>query len=666
MIKSKDITLCLLTAILVIFAAGVVSAAVDYKSVVGNTPAVDPNSQVTITFTLKEDGNGDITNLAFDSPITLSGCSKSFEVAPAISGMPSGNTLAQGAESGTVTVTFNVPQFQDACDSYTGNLNLRGKYTNNVGPYPLLLSIKVNAKPSLEVSTPTSLSTSQNSTFTIKNTGNIVLTTVVAVDTLTYDSKTLTITPTGQGLLNPGATQTITLTANIPTNEESLLDGATTTVRVSAAGVTEITKTLSIESSYCELGNVGNLEIDRLKFTDISGFGDKNDWYLTDEIEVEVRVRNNNADDKIRDVNVAWGLYDKSTGNFVIDDEEKGFNLDQKGDSNDDKTITFTFVLDPADFDTEFSESDFAFFIKAYSDDLGEDVQCTSTVERDITIRKDNDFVVLDNIALLSDTVPCKGFLEGQFDIWNIGDSDEDDVSVRIVNTELGIDEKIEIGTLDVLDDKKSVKFSLTIPQNAQEKSYTLDLSVLDEYGDVFESDDNDLSEFTSKAFEVTGNCQATATTTGLVITAALDAQTPQAIAGKQVVIKANLKNTGTSSATYVVSVEGNSAWSSLGAIDPQTVTLNSGESKDISVILNINSDVSGDKEFTISANNNGQVSQQRVVLSVVAQSQQQLGPFAENLRENWFIYVIILVNLILIIAIILVVRRMLSPRVPM
>jgi len=660
MIKTKNITLCLLTTILTIFVIGVVSAA--SLDVIG-TPVIPAGplnhnaGSFQITFDLRNSG---LAASLIPSTLMTSGQISSVTI--------NKNSIGDGSTTPvteTITATLSFQSYQ------SGNLN--GKLiitpSGSGSPEEISFNIPITSVSSLEVSTPTTLTQSQNSTFIITNKGNTVITPVVNVDPITYDSKTLTVTssPSPLTALNPGATQTITLTATIPSNEESLLDGATTSVRITATGIADIIKTLNVESSYCEIGSIGNLEIDRIKFTNNGRFGDKNDWYLTDEIEVEVKVNNNNADEKIKDVIVAWGLYDKSTGNFVVEDEESSFNLDKKGQSNDDKTITFTFVIDPNDFDTDFSESDFEFLVKAYSDDLGENVQCNSMVEKDITIRKDNDLVILDNIVLLSDNIPCKGILEGNFDVWNIGDSSEDDISVRVFNTELGIDDKIKIGSLDVLEDKSSVDFRYNIPQNAIEKSYVLNFEVLDEYGDVFESDDNDLAEFASKSFQVSGSCQAQAGV--LLITANLDSETPTAVAGKQVIVNAVLKNQGNAESTYIVSIEGNSGWSSLTSVNPNTVTLAPGESKTVSIILRVNDDASGENEFTIKANYNGQVTEQPVILTVGLSSGGQttdLGPFVQHISDNWFIYLIIIVNLILIIAIILVVRRMLSPGVPM
>ena len=114
--------------------------------------------------------------------------------------------------------------------------------------------------------------------------------------------------------------------------------------------------------------------------------------------------------------------------------------------------------------------------------------------------------------------------------------------------------------------------------------------------------------------------------------------------------------------ATYTVSVFGNSAWSSLDSIDPQVVTLEAGESKEVSIALEIDEDASGDKELTIKASSSNNEVEQKVALSIES-DEAEFDAFSGHVRKNWFIYVIVLVNIILIIAIILVIRSMVRPR---
>ena len=88
------------------------------------------------------------------------------------------------------------------------------------------------------------------------------------------------------------------------------------------------------------------------------------------------------------------------------------------------------------------------------------------------------------------------------------------------------------------------------------------------------------------------------------------------------------------------------------------------GESSNVNIVLNIKNNAQGDNELTIKSMYDNKVTEQRVVLTILpSKTQADLTPFVEHIRTNWFIYLIVLVNIILIIAIILVIRSMVSPR---
>lgn len=535
----------------------------------------------------------------------------------------------------------------------------------------LILSVSIVCALDFSVSTPEALTKVKTQTsFTITNNGLETINLKVTLPTTISDGKgnEVTISPITAVIFNdvaPAATKNVELkyTGDLAKLALGEFSKDISVYAVDIADPTKnLTKTTSLKAlnTYCSAGNLGDLEIDRLKFTN-NGLGSKDEWYLTDEIDVELRV-NNDGDEDIDDVVVEWGLYNEQTGDFIIEEEEKSFNLD----SDEKETLNFKFKLDPNDFDADDDEDDFVFYARAYSDDLGEEISCTSNSEN-IKIMRDKHFVVINGLIVSSNVVPCGGFLEGDFEVWNIGNSDEDDVSVLITNAELGISEKLDIGTLDILEDKK-LTFNIKIPQNEEEKIYTLRFEVLDEDGDVFQND-NDEESKTSLIVDVQGNCgkgEEEPTLPGVLITADLDPETPEAVAGKQVIVKTSLRNTGDAETTYIVSVVGNSAWSSLNSIDPRAITLAPGESKIVNIILDIDANAEGNKEFTITANYGDKVTEQKVALTVSKPQTAvttDLGPIGEHLKKNWFIYLIVLVNIILIIAIIIVIARMVSPR---
>lgn len=459
---------------------------------------------------------------------------------------------------------------------------------------------------------------------------------------------------------NP-ATVNVSYTLPAGTNLDDLALGTVSkTVTLVDAGNATETANLAVQfkSEYCSAGNTGDLDIDRIDFTNNGAFGDDDEWYLLEEIEVEVRVKNRGNED-IDDVVVEWGLYNKDTKDFVFEEEEDNIDIDE----GERETWTFILTLDPDDFDEDDNEDDFIFYVKAYSDDLDEENECNSKTEA-IKIKRDKHFVVVDNVVL-TDLVPCDEFLQGSFELWNIGNNDEEDVSVVITNVELGIAEKIEIGDIDILENKK-ITFDVRVPKDAEERTYELEIVVYDEDNDPFENENDDEARFITQNFRVEGNCIGEEPKQGAVsITAELDPETPSAVAGKRVVIRATLENTGDTAGAYTVSVFGNSAWSNLDSVTPSTLTLNIGESRVVDIVLTVDSDAEGENMLTIKASptDGSTPTEKQVSLQVKAEAEPELDEVGEHFKNNWFIYVIIIINIILIIAIIAVIRRMLSPR---
>ncbi len=430
---------------------------------------------------------------------------------------------------------------------------------------------------------------------------------------------------------------------------------------------------ITFTSSFCSAGEKGtDLEISNVEIDNSDG--DEDAWSPLDEISIEVEV-SNEGDEKINDVFIEIGLYDSEGRNLIkdmddLDDDEIDLGNIKDGDED---TATFKFTV-PADFES----GNFRLVVKAYSDDVGENELCTAhasdlnnDVYQTISGEREEDeekHVIFDNIKLTPSPAQCSERVQITGEVSNIGDNDyEDQVKVTLYNKDLGLNvEKIVREDLEQ-GDSELVDFEFDVPKNADEKSYVLEFKTYYEY----DEDDDDYGITSDKTFteslRVEGNCKIEETK-NVALTAELDAETPQAIAGKQVIINAVLKNTGTTETTYLVSVSGAAdEWSSIVSINPQAVTLQSGQSREISIILNINEDVEGEKELTLKTSFDGSVKEQKLKMVVVSSEerqdqQEQLQPVVKHLRENWFIYLIIVVNIILIIAIILVIRSMVTP----
>jgi len=403
--------------------------------------------------------------------------------------------------------------------------------------------------------------------------------------------------------------------------------------------VTEVIQKEPEDITECSLLGEKGSEL-KIKIKDISiiGFGDDEEWLPLDKIEVEVKVEND-GDDDIDDIAIEWGLYDLESGDWYVDDEESDFNLKD----GDDKVLTFSFNLD--DNIDELENGNYVLYVWANAEvdnDTKTEV-CISDSEV-IEIIIENDFVILYDIES-PETVSCGADFQITADVWNIGDSDQDDVSVKVYNSELGINELVTIGDIDEFDSEFLDVF-VEIPKDAEEKSYLIRFTVYDEDNDVYENDfDEDESVFTIP-LKVEGNCKIDVTA---VVSASLESGGK---AGEELIIKSIITNSGDKSATYTVNVAGYASWASLDNIDQSTFTLDDGESKEIFITFNVDKDASGDKTFNIEVLSENQlIATQPVSVSI----EKSAFSLTDNITENSWLWGIGLLNLILIIAIIVV-----------
>ena len=246
--------------------------------------------------------------------------------------------------------------------------------------------------------------------------------------------------------------------------------------------------------------------------------------------------------------------------------------------------------------------------------------------------------------------------------MYNIGDDDEEQTRVRLYNKELGLDlnqvirENLDAG------DKDNVEFTFDVPKDAAEKTYTLELRTFYSY-----DEDDDTYDDNSKPFfaylKVSGNCVSSVQEQSLAsITAELGSD---AVAGKQLVIEGTLKNIGTQTTIYTLAVSGITSWATLNEISPSTLTLEAGKSADFTIYLNVDDDVEGEQSLSIKATHDTKTTEQDVIVEIQGKTSGFLtgSAIGEHLRNNWFIWVIVLINVILIIAIIVVARRIVAAR---
>lgn len=523
----------------------------------------------------------------------------------------------------------------------------------------LALSLALVSASDLSLSQPGDLSKAINSSsFTITNNNatqsyNITIRTPITINDDTGKSITI-LASQSSFLLSNLSSKTITLAYSTVPSGFALGTFSTSILAYNTQDVSNnVTIGLNFVDSYCSNGDNGTLSITKL--TD-EKLDNKNswEWHPLDNIKVTVKVHNGFSEDL--DVILEYGLYNPGTHDFIDLNQD---TIDLSVDRGSSKETTLSFQV-PSDTD---ERSDYRFYVKAYEDgrEKGNCVDIKDSYYQTVELIKESKNVVLDAIKTDS-SYTCGDTVELKMDVANIGKSDEDKVLVIAFNKELGLNQNKLIDSLDS-GDSQSITFTFKIPANATSKTYNIDLKSYFKYDDGNSgcSNDQDLECYDKNSlddmdrsflasFKVEG-C-APQITRNAQIVASLQTADSDVKAGKQVVIKATVTNTGSDSTVYVLDVLGEESFSTVESINPATLTLNAGESKDVLITLNLNKGSEGSHIFTIKTLFGTQEVSKQVSLSVASSGISLPNIFSGS---NWFIWLIVAINVILIIAIIIV-----------
>ena len=551
----------------------------------------------------------------------------------------------QANVSSNLIAYINIPAYQ-APDTYTGTLTATGTYNNGTQVAAnLQMIVTINTANSISVSAIPTLSKSTNKTsFTITNTGNTNLNglAIYASPAMTEGSDTIVLAFTPSSLnLNKGQSATVNVTATIPSDME--YDEYSTSVYVSNPSV-NVSSALVVSADFCEYGSLGS-GIEIMDVKDRSDVEDDWNWYPNDNIELEIKVKNNNDDEK--DIVVAYYL---KNDDEVEDEDTITIN------DNDRETITFKFKI-PADM----TSGDYKLFIKAYEEDE-EDTECQDYVQEIKIKQKTREVIIDDDSVSAPEEAGCGEAVEMTFEAVNIGKQDEDKVKVRVYNKDLNVDLYSTGFALDSGESKK-VTFSFSVPKDVSEKLYDLAVRVYYKYDEDDDEYDEESDEFL-QTLKVAGSCKASATGADVSISASLDSE--KAVVGEELVVKATLLNTGDATNTYVVDVSNVASWASDVRVDPKIVSIDKGQSKEVLISLTPLAGSAGDQSFTIKVTANGKAEERQVALSIANKgffSGITGSAIAERLGENWFIYLIIVLDVVLILAIILIARKVSKSR---
>lgn len=597
----------------------------------------DANS-FTMTFVLNNTGASgtvNLTNAATSGSYTLS--------------FSQSNPITLNAnQTSVITATLTFPKHQTSSLAGTITANPSGAGT----PKSASFSIPVLSANSLSIAKIRDLSTTQNASINVTNTGNTQLSNInlSASGTLPVKFSTTTFS------LGPGQSQV----AAISLIDASTLIFGTNTLTVQAKDL--ITNTaasdlsLDISKSFCVQGKQGgNLSLR----VDIESNGkDDLEWKALDIITVDVDVEyKGNKDDSVEDVIVELGLFD-STGRNIIDDvdfentDNEKIELNDLDSGDDVATATFTFKV-PADIDS----GNYKLAVKAYGDGVGETKECVdlstdlgNSFYQKIKVSKENDdgkFIAFQNIKISPVDVTCGDTVTMTFDIYNVGNEDQNQVLIMLQNKELGIDLSKEIKNDLNQGDKETISFTFIVPAGLQDKLYNLELSAKYDFSrDTYRemSDEKTIAQL--KVF----GCGVVQTPTATSITAALDSE---AKAGKELVVKATITNKGAQAKNYVIEAVGYENWAKLNSISERLITLPAGQNKEVIFKFAVNSDASGQQTFAVKTQAGTELTTQQIAVNI--------GEGLSLFKGNTWLWVIGIVNIILIILIIIVAVRVAS-----
>jgi len=458
-----------------------------------------------------------------------------------------------------------------------------------------------------------------------------------------------------------------TITAHINVNNTATGQSPTEDLPITIT-VNPISSTETLPSDIQDCNTTGMpSDIDvRIKKIDISNdglqytrFGEDNKWFPFETIHADIQVKNYGNYD-VDTVEVLWGVYDVDTQQWVI--EPDTFN-DFRLKHGDTETVSVDFNIDD-NVDVDLTDINDGDTLRFYATATGQvdDQDSVSDGQDFCTYKNDDsemiierDFVILTNIQI-PQTVQCGETLDVTATAWNVGDRDQNDVSVELFDKEnlLGINQVISVGDIDAFD-SQSISFSYKIPASSQEKNYRLEMDMLDEDGSIYQDNFNDDYSKFIVPFAVSGKCVPDVASITPSITANL---VSEAKAGQDVLINLVITNPSDESVTYFANILGYSEWASSAVLDSPTFTLGPGETRNLLATVSTNDDVYGVKTFNLELSANG-VSIISQPVSVTLEKASGLsglsGITGFSILENKTAFALGLLNVLLILVIIIV-----------
>jgi hypothetical protein len=190
-----------------------------------------------------------------------------------------------------------------------------------------------------------------------------------------------------------------------------------------------------------------------------------------DTVEFRVEVKNNftSAENlEIEDITVEVTIEEIDDGDD-LDDESSDFDLR----AGRDKRVTLKFQVP-----IEVEEDDFDVLIEAEGEDEN-GTDHSATMRLKLEVEKESHKLIITRATLSPAEVSCsRRNIQASTTIINIGNEDEEDVSVQVLNSDLGIDIKEDVDELTAEPNEDESRFSnvfsFNVPNDAESGSYPI------------------------------------------------------------------------------------------------------------------------------------------------------------------------------------------------
>ncbi len=650
--KNKFFTLLSLSVFTLLMLVSFASASLTLEENSWSSTTVDHNSEATISFNLTATDDYD----SLDWSESDAGSKATWKTLPTITSINNGDEI-------TLTAVLKVNQYasgtiSDAKLKVKDNLVLSNELT--------LSAITINQDKSLSLTSETISYSENTTTLTLTNDGNTLLENIQITASGDFDVNISGDVDSSDKIasISEGTTKLITITR---TSSLSGVGPQSVTVTATADDETTTTGKVSTNLPFYTGENQGNLKVSDIDFNTESGFGDDEDyWYPFDEVKIDFNVDNKGEWD-IEDIEIEACIWDEEDEKCIFDEDDMDISDDKFDlDEGDDLDVTMIFEVDADEL--EEGNTEYTVYIKAVGiiDDNSapDDVDGDKTGDSDsqeIEIVTDDEFVIINDIHFEpASPVTCGSEVQITADVWNVGDDDldDDEVYVLVYNKALGINEEFEFSSgIDAMDSEK-ISFYIQIPEDFEEGTYKIEFIAYDDEdmsdGDVFETSKEDEEAIYSDYLTIEGNCIFKPEAT---ISTSLQSG---GIAGEELVVKATVTNTASETRTFTTSADGYSSWSELVDVAPEVLVLDSEESEDILITLNVNKDVSGEKAFSVILTEDENVISQPVTVTI-----EKAGFNFNSItggiisEENWYLWGIGALNIILVLIIIFVAVRL-------